>query len=268
MLVSLHHRFRPIHKTGFIASRTDCDLQHLILLLRWVVIADEAAVDLHLARIILRCHVAAAVPALVANTEHLDFVGIGVAVGAPFFGERCRLCGSHIFQPVGRFAGSARAHIHGYIRLAADLVDKVHELLRAESIWLNDTAPAGIEPGHSFRAYAVAPVILIGEAAAWPANVWHLERLQRGDHIVADAEGVRDRGVWTNPNSVVNAVAEMFSKLTEDIAVDFLAGLGRVEREFNFLPKCQRSSCSQSGQNYGDQHSRHDTGYAVVHEPR
>ena len=70
MLIGLHDGFRPFGPAGLAAAGADGDLQHLVLvLLCGIVVADEAAVDLHLAQIVVGRHVAAAVPAFIADAR-------------------------------------------------------------------------------------------------------------------------------------------------------------------------------------------------------
>ena len=93
----------------------------------------------------------------------------------------------------------------------------------------------GLRVTGALGADALPPVVLVREAAARPPHVRHLERLERGDHVVADAPGVGDRGVRADPDSLVDAVAEVLRELAEDVAVDLGAGLGRVDRESDLL---------------------------------
>src|ERR1051325_4197969 len=102
--------------------------------------------------------------------------------------------------------------------------------MRPEPGRLNDAAPVGIERLWPLRADAFAPVIFVGEAAARPAHVRHLNRLQRGDHIVADAASIRNCGAWADPAAFINAVAEVLGELAEDVAVDLCPGFGCVNR--------------------------------------
>ncbi len=81
-------------------------------------VADEAAVDPQLTEVVLRRHVAAAVPVLVADAEIRDLVGRGVTVGGALLRERRRLRGrSRYSEPVGRFMRRARADVDGEIGL-------------------------------------------------------------------------------------------------------------------------------------------------------
>ena len=101
------------------------------------------------------------------------------------------------------------------------------------------------------RADALAPVIFVGEAAARPADVRHLDRLQRGDDVVADAARIGDRRIGADPYAFVNAVAEMLGELAEDVAVDLRAGLRRVDRHGNLV----RSPCRRD-HHHAQQHAR------------
>ncbi len=92
LLIGLHDGFGPIGPARPVAAWAHGDLQHLLLvLLRRIEVPDEAAVDLHLAHVVLGRHVAAAVPAFVADSEKSDFVRRWVTVGGAFFGQRRRL---------------------------------------------------------------------------------------------------------------------------------------------------------------------------------
>ena len=99
--------------------------------------------------------------------------------------------------------------------------------MRAECVRLDHSAPVGIECCGSLTD-AVAPVVVVGKAAARPADVRHLKRLERGDHVIANAARVRDRGIWTDPYAIVDAVPEMLSKLAKNVAINLRAGFRHV----------------------------------------
>src|SRR5690242_15964940 len=127
--------------------------------------------------------------------------------------------------------------------MAPDLVDEVHEFVRAEGIGFNDAAPVRIESYRSVGTDAVAPVISVGKAAAGPPHVRNLQRLECSDDVVADAARVRDFGVRTDPDAVVNPVPEMLRELAEKIAVNGRPGLTRVDRDFNLV--CRERRCGE-----------------------
>ena len=72
--------------------------------------------------------------------------------------------------------------------------DEIHELIGAEGIGIDDIAPGRIHGGRALVAGAdsLAPVILVGKAAAGPADVGHLEFLEGGHYVVADSASVGD----------------------------------------------------------------------------
>src|SRR5579862_3462521 len=151
-------------------------------------------------------------------------------VGGPFFYQRGLCGGRHVLQPLGRLLRSSRSDIDRDIRFRTDLIDEVHELMRAKRVCLSHSAPVGIKRDRSLRANALAPVILIGEAAAGPTNVRNLKRFQSANDIVANATSVRDLGIGPDPNALVNAVSKMLCELPENVAVDLRAGFGCVNR--------------------------------------
>src|SRR5581483_6638653 len=139
----------------------------------------EAAIDLELAQIIVGSHVAAAIPAFVADAQIADLEGSRMTIGAALLRQRRRLSGRNVFQPFRRLPRSASAEVDREIGLRADLLEEVHELMRAERVRLDYAAPVGIQSGHSLRADAIAPVVFVREAAARPANVRNPQRPER-----------------------------------------------------------------------------------------
>jgi hypothetical protein len=71
-------------------------------------------------------------------------------------------------------------------------------------------------------------MVFVGKAPAGPAHVRHLYSFERGDDIVADPARVRNLRVRADPNSLVNAVAEVFGELAEEVAVNLRASPGNV----------------------------------------
>ena len=114
----------------------------------------------------------------------------------------------------------------------------------------------GFSRHDSLRPDPVAPVIFVGEAASRPAHVRHVNRFQRGDHIVANAACIRNRGIGADPDPVINAVSEVLGKLPEKIAVDLRAGFGCVYRQLDFLCSHSRRG-SHSNQSENDKNCTH-----------
>ena len=107
MTVSVHSVHRGSSPPGPTAIFSICCL----LLLRRIEVADEAAVDLQLAQVVVGRHVAAAVPALVADAEIGDLVGRGMTVGGALLRQRRRLRGRQVLQPLGGFLRRAGADV-------------------------------------------------------------------------------------------------------------------------------------------------------------
>ena len=127
--------------------------------------------------------------------------------------------------------------------LRAYLFKEVHEFVGAKSIGLDDAAPVGIERYGALGANTLAPVVFVGKAAAGPADVGDMQRLKGGDDIVADAPGIGDGGIGADPDAFVDAVAEMFGKLAEEVAVNFGSRMGCVNGELNRLSEEGRHHC-------------------------
>src|SRR5262245_39461875 len=180
-----------------------------------------------------------------------------MTVRGALFCKRRRLCCGQVLQPLGCVLRSTRANVHGEIRFAANLVEEVHELVRAECVWLDNSTPIGVEAYCSFTPDTFPPVVLIGEATTRPANVWYLYRSKRSHDVVTDAASIRDSGIWTNPDSLVNAGTEMLGELAEDISIDLRAAFGGVDAQFNFLWRCYRS-CERHIQGDKDDEKTHE----------
>ena len=69
--------------------------------------------------------------------------------------------------------GRAAAHVAGDVGLAIELLAQVEKLVRAEGVGVDDLAPVHVDALRPLvaRADAVAPVIVVGEAAARPAEI-------------------------------------------------------------------------------------------------
>jgi len=85
------------------------------------------------------------------------------------------------------------------------------------------------------RADAVAPMILVGKASAWPAQYGDLQVLERLQHVVAVAIGIGDVRLWADPKSAVDTRAEMLGKLAVDFFVNFLCALAGVNSHGSIL---------------------------------
>ena len=205
-----------------------------------------AAIDV---RVILRRHVAAAAPGLVAHAEILDFPGLLTAVGAPQVGHRAAGGGGHVLHPFGHFLDGAAADVAADVGLAAELLAEVQELVGAETVVFEGAAPVVVgDAGAALQgADAVHPVVVVGEAAARPAHHRDLEPAQGLQHVEAVAVLVRDGGVLADPEAAVDAAAEVFGELAVDFFGDQGAGGAFVDTHRRVLGVEQGSGQQEAG---------------------
>src|SRR5699024_1584853 len=123
------------------------------------------------------------------------------------------------------------AHVPVDVRLGAQQLHQVHELVGAEGVVLDDVAPVRVHhPGPLLaRTDAVPPVVVVGEAAAGPAQVRDLQRAQRGDHVVADAARVRDLGVLPHEEAAVDAAPQVLGEMAVEVAADGRTGQVEID---------------------------------------
>ena len=192
--------------------------------MRWIFTAEIVGAE-------LGAHVAAAAPALVADGQEGDLPGFVAAVGAAEIGHG-RIGGrGHVLDPLHRFLDGAAADVEADVGLDAEQLAQIEKLVGAEVVVFDDATPVGVEHGGALGAVADAihPVVLVGEAAARPAQLRHAEILEGGEHVVAVAFGVGDGRVGADPDALVDAVAEVLGELAVDVFVDDGTGRGGVE---------------------------------------
>src|SRR5581483_7759240 len=110
---------------------------------------------------------------------------------------------------------------------------------------LDHTAPVGVESDGALRPDSVSPVIFVCEAATGPANIRHLQRLQRRNYVVADPARIGNGRVRTYPYALIDSMTQMFGELAKNVAVNFGACLRDVDCEFNFLRSRKRNCTNQ-----------------------
>ncbi|OPZ70388.1 MAG: hypothetical protein BWY82_02081 [Verrucomicrobia bacterium ADurb.Bin474] len=103
-------------------------------------------------------------------------------------------------------------------------------------IVFDDTAPMGVEHAWAFLAWAdaITPVVFVRKTPAGPTQLWNLQFLQRSQHVIAVAVGIGNRRIRSDPDSFVNAMAEVFGELTVDVFVDDRSAPRGVEHELGF----------------------------------
>ena len=187
------------------------------------IVAHVGCVTAEQIGVILRTHIAAAAPVLIADTEIGQLPGFLTAVPLSGFRHRGNAVEGHVLHPLAHFLNGAAANIAVDIRLAANLTAQLHELVRAEGVVLHHAAPVRVDHTLSgfLRADAVLPVILIGKAAARPAQHRHANMPQRLHDVRSHAVYVRNRAVLSDKKAVIDAAAQMLGKMSVQIAVDF-----------------------------------------------
>ena len=93
--------------------------------------------------------------------------------------------------------------------------------MRAEAVIL-DASPDSIESPGPFtrRAYAVHPVIIIGEASSRPAQHRGPEFFERLQCRQAQAFSIGDFRIPAHPEAIVDAASEMFDEVTVNVRID------------------------------------------------
>src|SRR5262245_19182367 len=188
-----------------------------------------------------RFHIAAAAPGLVADAPILHAEGLPVAVGPAFVSQTfSSRRGVTIRDPVVKFPGRAGTDVGRQIRLGADQATKSHELMNAEMVGLRRMPPGRhpmlpkiVSPGTLRRwAYSVAPVITVGEAASRPALIRSADSLHIVNELLANSVYVRNPGIASHPDAVIDYAADMLDEMTVEMRVDDRAWF--VRRNFDF----------------------------------
>ena len=147
-------------------------------------VVGEDAVHLS---VMFRRHGTAAAPVLIADAPVADVERFAGAVDGALLGERAARRIIAILHPVAKFGGFSRAYIARDVRLGADQPAKPHKLVDAEAVVLYIGTPMQVDalraPGG--RTDAVAPVIVVGETAARPAQYGNAEFLEPCDDVSA-----------------------------------------------------------------------------------
>ena len=199
--------------------------------------------------IVFRSHVSAAAPGLVAYAEVLHVPRLLTAVRAAQVSHRALGVGGHILNPVGHLLHAAAAHVAADIRLNVKHFAEVEELVGTEAVVLERAAPVVVgDISPSFlRAYAVHPVVVIGEASARPAHYRHFQGLERIEDILAVAFHIRHAGILAYPQTSVNAASEVFGELTIDFSGNGDTGTGIVDTDGSILGEEGRAPEKQTG---------------------
>src|ERR1051325_2618292 len=105
-------------------------------------------------------------------------------------------------------------------------------------------------------SHAFTPVVLVGEAAARPADHRDLQVSESLHNVVAVSPRVRNLGVFADPDAAVDSGAQVLGELAEQLAVDLRSGAVGVDREAR-----GRSLLRQSGQRRGGESENDSRGH-------
>jgi hypothetical protein len=128
-----------------------------------------------------------------------------------------------------------------YIRgVGANQFAQVQKLVRAEGVLIDHTPPVHVDSlGPLFaRADAIAPVVVVGKAAARPAEVGDVQFFKRGDDVGADTLGIGGRRIFADPQAVVDAAAQMLGKMAVDMPADLMLATVDVDDQFGRSVVC------------------------------
>ena len=166
-----------------------------------VVVAQVGVVFAELVAIVFGCHVATAAPGFVADAEELHVPGLVATVLSAQTSHRRVAVAGHVFHPLGHLLHCATAHVAADVRLAAEHLAEIEELVGTEGVVLDGATPVVVAQRRTLaaRTDAVHPVIVVGETAARPAQNRHFEGLQRLEHILAVAIDVGYGGILAHP---------------------------------------------------------------------
>ena len=186
------------------------------------VIAGIQGITLVNVGIILGGHVAAAAPRFIAHAQILYFPGLFPAVLGAELGHGTVL-GRHVFHPLGQLFHGAGAHVAADVRLDAQHLAKVQELMGAEGVVLHGAAPVVVHQlGPVFLgADPVHPMVLVGEAAAGPAEHRHFQGLESFQDVGPIAIYIGDGGIRSHPDTFVDAPAQMLGELAVNLGRDY-----------------------------------------------
>jgi hypothetical protein len=149
------------------------------------------------------------------------------AVLGPLVGQRRRAgrCVA-ILNPLLKFLGRAGADVGGEVRLDAAQTAEAHKFVGAEVVRLGDFFPAS-EAARPLvaRSDAVAPVVLVGEAAARPPHHHAAQPPYMLDQAAANSVNVGHFRLWADPDAVVDDAADVLGEVAVNRRLDRADGV-------------------------------------------
>src|SRR6266568_9176550 len=193
--------------------------------------------------VLLRSKVTAATPRFVAHSPVTNVERIFEPGSSPFVGQRGGARGGvAVLNPAIELLGWQAAQICSQVRLPADQLAKLHELISAEAIGIiamSDGSRRRVSEGPKVsppwtlvhRADAIPPVIAVGETAAREAHDRRFDLPHLVDQFFANAIHVRDFRVLAYPDSVINHSAQILGEMAVDIRGNWAERL--IEKNIN-----------------------------------
>ncbi len=217
--------YRPLY---VVARRAACDDEEVL-----AKAPHEGRIPPKRSPVVLRAEASAATPVLVANTPEDNVQRLRAAVGRPPLRQGAVTVVVAVLHPFPQLAHRPRTNVPHDVGLRPHQPAEPHELLSTEGVALRDFAPVDIHAPRTIRARpnAVLPMIVVGEAAAGPADHCWLHLPQRRHDVIADPAGVRDRRVFPNPDTVVDTAPQVLCEVPVDVRVDRGDGIARVDRD-------------------------------------
>ena len=172
--------------------------------------------------VILRRHVSAAAPVLIAYPKIIHRPGLFMSVGLSQICHGRDAVKGHIFHPFRHFLYGAASHIPVNIGFAAQLLTQLKKLMGSEAVVLQDAAPVGIDHLFAvfFRADPVLPVVFIRKASPRPAQYRNPDFLKSLHHIRAHPVLIGNPGIFFYIQPLVNASSKMLRKVSVNFWVD------------------------------------------------
>src|ERR1041385_127423 len=135
-----------------------------------MVFDERGVLPIHVC-VILRTHVAAAAPCLVAYGKIRNVPRFVAPVAATEVSEIRVSTRGHVLDPVHHLLWRAAANVAVDVWVSTKHLTQFEELVRAEGIGVH-AAPARVGPSRTLVPWtnAVAPVVLVSETAAGPAQ--------------------------------------------------------------------------------------------------
>ena len=164
MTYTVHQNLGPV---VIVVTGSRCNLVKLVAIVVtaiYRVAAEEVGV-------ILRAHVATAAPAFVTHTEIFYLPGFVATVLSAELGHRSIAIAGHIFHPFSHLLYCARTHVATDVRLAAQHLAEIQELVGTERVILDGATPVVVLHLRALlaRTDTVHPVIFVSEASSRPS---------------------------------------------------------------------------------------------------